>query len=202
LRETPFTSFGALVKELTDVLQRHSEKPFAIFGHSMGGLIAFELARQLRRKGACGPSHLFISACRPPQIRDCNPHIHAWPDEAFLAELQDRYGPSPSHLVDAELIQLYLPILRADMAVCESYGFARGAPLDTPITVFSGREDRQLKLAQLARWSTHTQSSFTVEIFPGNHFFWHGNSGPMLKSIKRELTQISKSIVGNSFNGK
>jgi len=184
------------------MLQGLSDKPFAIFGHSMGGLIAFELARQLRRKQARGPSHLFISSCPPPQIPDRSPHIHAWPDEAFLAELQNRYEPSADLFMDAELTRLCLPVLRADMAVYESYVFVRGEPLDTPITVFSGREDRKLKPVQLAGWRTQTKSSFTVKTFPGNHFFWHGHLGPMLKSMSRELTQISQRMARSFSSGK
>ena len=83
------------------------------------------------------------------------------------------------------------------MAVYESYVFVRGEPLDTPITVFSGREDRKLKPVQLAGWRTQTKSSFTVKIFPGNHFFWHGDFGPMLKSMSLELTQISQRMAGS-----
>ncbi len=104
--------------------------------------------------------------------------------------------------MDAELTQLYLPILRADMTICESYKFAREVPIDTPITVFAGLKDRRLTPAQLEKWRTQTGNSFEVKTFPGNHFFWHENAEPMLKAIDRELVKICRQPVQSPQGGR
>ena len=100
--------------------------------------------------------------------------------------------------MDAELAELYLPILRADMTLCETYKFAPEAPMEAPITVFAGLADRRLRREQLERWQIHTRNFFEVQTFPGDHFFWRDNAAPMLKVIERQLLNFSRPAVAGS----
>ncbi len=118
--ETPFTSMSSLVKSLSAALDPLLDLPFVLFGHSMGALVSFEFARQLRRETNKTPVHLFISGARAPQIPDPDPPIHQLPDLAFIGELQRLNGIPESVLQDGELMRLVLPTLRADLTLCEN----------------------------------------------------------------------------------
>lgn len=172
LRETPYTRLTPLVEALTDAFHSYLDKPFTFFGHSMGALVCFELARQLRRDYAVQPVHLFVSGRRAPQLPDPNPPLHPLPDSAFLQEIQRRYNGLPEIILqDPELKQLFLPILRADLTVIETYVHQPEIPLDCPISVFGGRQDKLATEEDLAAWRDQTQGPFSLRMFTGNHFF-------------------------------
>jgi surfactin synthase thioesterase subunit len=189
--EQPFTRLSSLVRALGAVLRQYLDRPFAIFGHSMGGLVGFELARQLRRQGQPSPEQLFISAHRAPQLADAYAPIHQLADSAFLMRLQTLYETPPDVLDDPELVELYLPLMRADLAVCETYVYTPEDPLDCPITVFGGTKDGSVGREELSAWSVHTRSCFNLQMFPGNHFFLRSNRVLMLGALARDLKQIS-----------
>ncbi len=125
LKETPFTRLLPLVQALAQALLPHLDKPFAFFGHSMGALISFELTRQLRRLYGLVPLHLFVSAHRAPQLPDPDPPIHTLPEAEFMEELRCLNGTPKEVLEQPELMELMLPILRADFALCETYIYAK-----------------------------------------------------------------------------
>src|SRR5262249_43042969 len=128
-RELPFTQLAPLAEALGRSLRPFFDRPFAFFGHSMGALVAFELARVLVRTAGPQPVPLFASACAAPQVRDCETPIHALPDAAFREELR-RLGGTPALVLhNAELVDLLLPTLRADFAVCETYAYGDGPRL-------------------------------------------------------------------------
>jgi medium-chain acyl-[acyl-carrier-protein] hydrolase len=193
--ERPFTRLWPLVQKLGAVLRPYLDRPFAIFGHSMGGLLGFELARQLRRQRDPSPKQLFISAHRAPQLPGPGPPIHKLPDSVFLMRLQAAYDLPPDVLDDAELVELYLPLLRADLAICETYVYTIEDPLDCPITVFGGAEDGRVGRAELSAWRVHTRDSFNLRIFPGNHFFLRSSRTLMLEALARDLKQISERLM-------
>src|SRR5207244_548641 len=118
-----------LVQKLSQILLPYLNVPFALFGHSMGALISFELARQLRRQNDPQPVHLLISSCYAPHIPDPNPPIHALPESEFVEALRHLDGTPQEVLQDPELMQLVLPTLRADFALCETYVYTPEAPL-------------------------------------------------------------------------
>lgn len=171
LTEPPFTQLSCLIEALTRALVPLLDKPFAVFGHSLGALIGFELARQIRRQYGVHPIRLFASAGRAPQIPHRAPPIHTLPDNEFLAELR-RLNGTPRELLDhEELMEVMLPILRADFALYETYLYTTEPPLNCPISAFGGLQDRKVTASDLEEWRAQTSASFSLRMFPGDHFF-------------------------------
>jgi medium-chain acyl-[acyl-carrier-protein] hydrolase len=146
------------------------EKPFAFFGHSMGGMVAFELARQLRAQHLPTPGQLFISACGVPHLPDPNPKIHQLPDDEFLNEL-DQLNGIPAELKNPEAMALLLPIVRADFQLVETYEYHPDESLDFPILAFGAVDDPRVSRERIEAWSMHTKAQFESHFFPGAHFF-------------------------------
>lgn len=190
LTEPAFERLPPLIERLARALPAHCDVPVAFFGHSMGALVAFELARELRRQGAAGPVHLFLSGHRAPQIPDPDPPIHHLPDAQFLSELQRLDGTPEEVLRDAELMQLAMPTLRADFAACETYSYAADEPLDCPISAFGGAWDPRLPEEQLAGWREQTSERFCLRMLPGSHFFLHTARPLLLSALYEDLDQI------------
>ena len=190
LRTPPFTQLSPLLQRLAQVLRPYLQMPFAFFGHSMGALISFELARQLRRQHDPGPVCLFVSAHRAPQIPAPKPPIHQLPTTEFVGELRRLNGTSEAVLQDAELLQLMLPTLRADFAICETYTYTTEEPLDCPIIAFAGLEDCEVSRDDLAAWRDQTQSSFKMRMVPGNHFFLHSARTPLVRAVSQDLMRL------------
>jgi medium-chain acyl-[acyl-carrier-protein] hydrolase len=194
LHLAPFTRLEPLVDELTRVLTRHASLPFALFGHSLGALVAFELARQLRQRGNQGPVQLFVAAARAPHLASRAPQIHQWEEAAFLVEVRLRYGGIPAPILqDPELLRLYLSILRTDMEILESYVYAPDAPLDCPIAAFGGLEDAAITREEVAAWGVQTRHPFSLRMLSGNHFFLHTARPAFLRAIAQDLTGIAPS---------
>lgn len=195
LRETPYSQLSSIVEILAEVLPNYLDKPFAFFGHSMGALICFELSRQLRQRYARRPVHLFLSAHRAPQIPDTNPPLRYLSDNAFLQSLQQRYGSLPAVLLqDPELRLLFLPTLRADLTIIETYSYQEEPPLNCPISAFGGRQDKAATEESLSAWRTQTTGEFKLTMFPGDHFFIQSEQTSLLQTVTDGL---KKSINGN-----
>ena len=190
LNEPPFEELSPMVRTLAQVLRPVLDMPFAFFGHSMGGLISFELARQLRKERRLTPVYLFVSGYRAPQLKDPCPPIHQLPEDAFVSELRDTYGTPENVLHDPELTKLFLPLLRADFAVCETYTYTDEDPLDCPISVFGGVQDSKVAYDELAAWRAQTNGSFSLRMFPGNHFFLESARIAVLGVLGQTLTDI------------
>lgn len=185
--ETPFTKLLPLVRAIAQALLPHLDKPFALFGHSMGGLISFELVRLLRREYGLSPVHLFVAGHRAPQVPDLDLPVHNLPESAFLDELRHLNGTPEAVLENAELMQLLLPTLRADFAVLETYVYAPGLPLDCPLTVFGGLQDGEVSCDRLEAWREQTTASFSLSMLPGDHFFLHTAQPLLLQFLAQEL---------------
>ena len=171
LKEPPFTKLPSLIEALARALDPLLDKPFAFFGHSLGALIGFELARQIRRQYGLIPVRLFASAGCAPQIPHRALPIHTLPDNQFLAELR-RLNGTPRELLDhEELMEVMLPILRADFALYETYLYSTEPPLSCPISAFGGLQDRRVSASDLEAWRSQTSASFSLRMFPGDHFF-------------------------------
>lgn len=187
LMEAPFTRLAPLIQSLAQALFSLLDKPFAFFGHSLGALVSFELARQLRRQYGVQPVRLFISADRAPQIPYRDPLIHRLPEQEFLLELLRLKGTPREVLEDAELRQIMLPLLRADFAVYETYGYATEPPLNCPISAFGGLRDHRVNRGDLEAWRDQTSVSFSLRMFPGDHFFLNTTQPALLRVLSQEL---------------
>jgi medium-chain acyl-[acyl-carrier-protein] hydrolase len=166
------TQVEAVVDRLQPLVEAYSEKPFALFGHSMGALLSFELARKLRAAGVPAPAHVIVSGHRAPQLPDRHAPIHELPESRFVARLRVLGGTPEEVLDNTELMELYLPVLRADFAMCETYTYTPAPPLDCPITAFGGLDDARVNRDEISKWQEQTRGAFTMRMFRGGHFFF------------------------------
>ena len=194
LKEAPFTQLAPLVEAIAQSLLPYLDKPFAFFGHSMGGLTSFEAARLLRRTYARSPVHLFVSGRRAPQIPDSDSPIHTLPDAEFLKELRHLNGTPEAVLANEELMQLLLPTLRADFAVLETYTYQTESPLNCPITAFGGLQDPEVSCEMLEAWQEQTSATFSLQMFFGDHFFIHTAQSLLLQSLNQSLNRITSQM--------
>ncbi len=184
IRETPISQMTPLAETLTDAIQGHLDKPYVFYGHSMGALVAFEVARNLRRRGQALPQHLVISARRAPQLPEVDAPIHGLPDNAFVAKMQERYGGIPDVILQSpELMALFVPVLKADFKVIETYTYQPEAPLGLPISAFAGTQDRVRQAGDVEGWQAQTTGAFTFQDFVGNHFFIQSQQAAFLASV-------------------
>lgn len=187
MRETSHDRIEPLVASLAGVLGPHLDQPYAFFGHSMGALIAFELARELRRRHAPPPASLLVSGHRAPQLPRRTAARHALPEPALVAELRRLGGTPPEVLAHPELMALLLPLLRADFAVVETYAYRDEPPLDCPIVAFGGLDDEDAGQAQMSAWQAQTRDALALHMFPGGHFFLNDARDAVLGLVSRAL---------------
>ena len=170
--ERPIESACEAGAALAEVIEQDCSGPFALFGYSMGALVAFETARELRRRGVPAPLRLFAAAMRAPQVPPTNAGLHSLPEDEFLAEVGRRYEAVPAEVVaEPDLMALLLPTLRADMSVCDTYTFTQEARLDCPISVLAGEGDANVSPEQLEGWSELGEGTAEEHWFQGEHFF-------------------------------
>lgn len=171
-RDPPCRRIEDLVLPVVEALLPFLDRPFAVFGHSMGAIVASEFVCELSRRGARLPLHLFVSGRRAPHLPDPDPPFSTLPDAQFVAEIQRRYGGIPAEiLADQEMLQVLLPALRADIAAIEAYPARADMRVECPLTVFGGTNDTRATQEQLAAWRDVATGSFRLRTFEGDHFY-------------------------------
>lgn len=173
-RELPCTSFKTLIHTLGDVLRERQHQhplPFAFFGHSLGALVAFELARYGRDRGWPMPEHLIVSGCSAPPLREKRRNLHELPDAQLIEKLRD-YNGTPREILDnPEFAKLFLPVVRADFALGADYQYEAAAPLEIPVTTFAGQQDIHATPHEMQEWQQHGSAAYQSHVFRGGHFF-------------------------------
>lgn len=186
--EPPLPSLAPIVEGLTPVLADEAGRaPYVFFGHSLGALVAFAVCREFRRDGTPLPHKLVVSGARAPHIPARRPPIHTLPDREFIEELRRLEGTPEEALADKELMELLIPMLRADSAVSETYEFTEEPPLPCPIVAFGGEHDEDVPPEDVLAWEVHTSAGFEHEIFPGGHFFLHDHEEDVLRAVTKHL---------------
>ncbi len=174
-------------------LQPFLKKPFAFFGHSMGALVSYELARRLHREQQPEPFQLFVSGCIAPHVRLTNEPTYDLPEPEFIAELRRLQGTPGEVLDNAELMQLMMPIIRADFKASQTYKYVPGPPLESPIRAFGGLKDEMVPREKVEAWSEHTRGEFRAQMLPGDHFFLNTSQSLLTRIIAQELiTHLNK----------
>ena len=194
MKQRPFTSLPELVRSVFDALVPHMDAPFVLFGHSMGALLAFELVRFLRREGAPQPRHIIVSGCRAPHVAEPERITYNLPEPELLEELRTLNGTPAGVLENPELMEILLPILRADFEIVETYEYSPEEPLSCPISVFGGLHDEKVEHRHLEAWREHTTSACSIRMLPGDHFFVRTAQADLLRLIDLKLAAVLGSI--------
>lgn len=187
MRSAAFTRLEPLVAAIAPMLLPYSDKPFAFFGHSMGAMVSFEVARLLCQEYNLHPVHLFVSGRRAPQIPASKPPVHNLPEPAFKEELRRLNGTPKEVLENAELMELLIPTLRADFALLETYVYTPQVPLNCPITAFGGLQDSEASSDEIQGWQEQTNATFSLQMFDGDHFFLHSAQSQLLQALSEKL---------------
>ncbi|WP_051829787.1 MULTISPECIES: thioesterase II family protein [Streptomyces] len=168
-------STAELVEPLVQALKALNAldgRPFALFGHSMGAGVAYALAlRCLAEPGLPGPVRLFVSGRPAPHLRPRLPSVHALPEEDFIARLRLLNGTPPEVLAERGLLEAFLPTLRADFALNETFRPVGAPVLDVPVTAFGGESDPLVHPDELLAWRAVTTGGFDLQMFEGDHFY-------------------------------
>jgi len=187
-REVPYREFKPLVDRLcTEIQGQASPLPFAFFGHSLGALLAFEVARRLKELGAKQPLHLFVSGCQAPQFRGPSKGLSKLEDERLIEELRHYAGTPREILEHQELMSLLLPCIRADFALVDDYRYEETPMLDIRMAVLAGKKDKRESIDQVNGWARETRNSCRIHWFEGDHFFIIPELQSVLECIHSEL---------------
>lgn len=168
-------------------LQPFLKKPFAFFGHSMGALVSYEFARRLQQEKQPEPFQLFVSACIAPHQRIVNELTYNLPEPEFIAELRRLQGTPAEVLDNADLMQLMMPIIRADFKASQTYKYIPGPPLECSLRAFGGLNDEKVPREKVEAWREHTRGSFRAQMLPGDHFLLNISASLLTRIIAQEL---------------
>jgi len=201
-RETPFKTVQAMVDEYLTALRAGLEAgtesgldlPFVFYGHSLGGLMAFELTRRLQAEGLPMPERVFVGATAPPHLGLIHEAIHHLDDGEFVTAIQERYAGIPKEVLnEPDLLEMFLPALKADFAAYERYHFEEPDPLACGLTAFAGAEDPGITPELIGEWSRHTEGDFQLQTVPGDHFFLTSSTSAVQGAIRASLN-TSRSV--------
>lgn len=190
LSEPPFSKLETLIESLVPALRPFLDKPFAFLGHSMGSLISFELARALRARFRMEPEGLFLAGRQAPPIPDRTTARYDLREPEFIEELRNLNGTPPEILEQPELMKLLVPLLRAELKLCQTYAYEPGPPLDCPISVFGGVDDGEVSQEELESWRPYTSGTFSLRMLPGDHFFIQTAQAQLLDMVSEDLRRL------------
>ncbi|MDP4501995.1 thioesterase II family protein [Nonomuraea turcica] len=181
-RESRYTEpFDVDIAELASAIAARADRPYTIYGHSMGGRLGFEVIRELRKRGERQPLRLCLGGCRPPDILEPLAELSSVSDEELLGRLAELGGLPAEILTEPELCELILPVLRADFTWLDTYEYEPEPPIEVPIVAFAGAEDHSVTPDDMRGWARHTTAGFDLRVEPGGHFFLHERRDHILK---------------------
>lgn len=185
-----------LFEAVEDVYHRiheliQDERPYVLFGHSMGCAIVYELYHKIMQEGAPAPVHLFLSGRSAPHIKRENKERHKWTDQAFIEDILNLGGTRKEIFDTPELCSLFLPIIRADYKMIETYNYLERPPVDVAITVLTGSDDETMR-GDASDWKYCTINSFDSVTFQGGHFFIHECEDEVIQTINSKIADINR----------
>ena len=189
LMEPPLDDIQPLLAELVPAIEPWLDRPFALFGHSMGAILAYELATALHARGLPGPELLIVSGHGAPNLPRRFRTISHLPAPEFVAAVMELGGLPQALLEESELLSLILPALRADFRLCENYAWFARPPLPYSIMALGGRTDPIAGPTELESWRTMTSRSLTCERFEGDHFFINHSTAAVVARVVRGIAE-------------
>ena len=189
MREALLSTAQNVVDALVPAMLPFLDKPFLFFGHSMGALISYECARRLQQRHEPGPARLIVSARVAPHSIPPRPPLHALPEDEFVAGLKAMNGTPPEVFENKELLDLVLPMLRADFAISEAYRYESSEKLSCDIVAFGGLRDKETFRSGLMEWGELTSGSFNLRMLPGDHFYLRNEQSAFLRMLSAEIYQ-------------
>jgi len=185
--DPPFTDMDSLMEVLVPLVADHADGPFSIFGHSMGAMVAFELTRRLEAVDTVRPDQLFVSGHGAPSSPAKASKSHLLPHDEFVERIRKFDGTPEEVFEHKELLEIFIPLLRADITLLENYQRDAHAQVDCPIVALGGRNDREVAVNTLDDWQAHTCAEFEKHVFDGGHFYWQSMPQPMLSVINAQM---------------
>ncbi len=189
IMDKPYDYMLDLLDELEDTIQRYLKGPYALWGHSMGGKIAYELEKRMEKRGKTATCFM-ISGSRVPSLPEPNPIYHL-PDEEFKKALERFEGTPKEILKNQEVLDFFLPMLRADFTMDETYYDKEFTALRSPIEAFGGRKDREADEKAMKEWKKYTKRSFRCHMFEGGHFYIREHEEAVLSEVRKCLHGVS-----------
>lgn len=190
IAEPLFVDMAPLADAVSQALRPCLDRPFAVFGHSMGAVLGLEVAQRLGARHGLHPRAMFMSGRNPPHIPLRVRTAHRMPDAELVEHLRELKGTPPAVLEHPELLELLLPLLRADFTVSETYEYGGGEPLDVPLVVFDGDGDLEVDHEQVDTWARYTRGAYRRHVFEGDHFFLHSRQAQVLTTLSEELRAL------------
>jgi medium-chain acyl-[acyl-carrier-protein] hydrolase len=188
IAEPTMTDIHAMSRVLAHEIACAGDLPFAIFGHSMGAAIGYEIAQELLRAGGPAPMRIFASGASAPHLPITGPRLAELPTDELIQGLIDA-GGIPAGLFDKhEYLQLIAPALRADLAIAENHQSELGPVLPYPISALTGAEDHHVPMTDVKEWEKHTSAGFTVRVFRGGHFFHREQAQAVLAAVADDIS--------------
>jgi surfactin synthase thioesterase subunit len=180
------------IPELADALLPellpYTDRPLALFGHSMGASLAFEVALRLEQKGVV-PAAVFPSGRRAPS-RHRDETVHLSDDDGLIAEMRSLSGTDSQLLGDEEILRMILPAIRSDYKAAETYRYTPGPRLAAPIHAHVGDNDPKATVEEVRAWGEHTTGDFDLQIYPGGHFYLNSHAPRVIAAISRVLSSL------------
>lgn len=187
ISEPAFRRLPELISVLAPEMECYINDEFALYGHSMGAMISFELARELFRRHGRGPRRLFLSGSSAPQCRDTEKKTYDLPHDEFIAHLKELNGTPPALLEDRQTLEVFMPTLRADFEMVQTYEYRPGPPLPCPLNIYGGLQDPDVAPEKLRAWQLQTTAAFDLKMFEGDHFFIQSSGTNFIHALKQDV---------------